>query len=338
MKKIKENLEERVVKTIFNAEPKMRKKIISIVIPAFNEERGIRQTISKVQDILVAAGFDYEIIVIDDGSTDHTFKQIRITADVNKHVKGIRFSKNFGKEAAILAGLKASMGDAVITIDADLQHPPEVIPSMFEKWSQGSKVVHAIKKNRSADKLLNRMLAWLFNAFLSILGTIDIRNSSDFKLLDRDAVKVIVNEIPEHHRFYRGLANWIGFEQTSLYFDVAPRKEGNSKWGYSSLIKLATTATVSFTSLPLRVISLLGAITLIIGFVITIETLWSKYNGTAVSGFATLEITILMVSSFLMISLGVLGEYVAKIYDEVKKRPPYIISSDCGFDDRNNDS
>lgn len=309
------------------------RSMISVIMPAFNEEAGIVQSIGVIQKVMQQCDVDYEFIVIDDGSRDKTFEKVYEISKTNNNVKGIRLSRNFGKESALLAGLKASVGDAVITIDSDLQHPPELIPEMLENWRKGYKVVHAVKSDRPNDTAIVRLRANLFNSLMERLGGMKIQNSSDFKLLDRVAVDVHIKELPERGRFYRGLSDWIGFKQVKVPFTVASRHAGDSKWSTLSLISLALNAIVSFTSAPLRIVTVLGLVTLLFGFLVAVETLWSWFMGQSVSGFATIMITILLLGSFVMISLGVMGEYIAKIYDEIKARPTYLVESETGFED-----
>jgi len=304
---------------------------VSVVIPAYNEEAGIERSVDRIRETLHASDVDYEIIVVDDGSPDGTFAKVQGMAERIEGIRGIRLSRNFGKEAAILAGLQAAAGDAMITIDADLQHPPELIPEMIQRWRRGAKVVHAVKKDRSEDGYFTRARANAFNRLMTRFGGINMENASDFKLLDRAAVDIVVFQMKEKRRFYRGLAHWVGFEQDAIPFDVHVRQSGMGKWSLRALLELAVTAIVSFSSAPLRIVTLLGVATLVFAVLVAAETLWSVYRGRAVSGFATLEITILLSGSFVMISLGIVGEYIAKIYEETKARPPYILASHCGF-------
>lgn len=298
---------------------------ISVVVPAYNESAGIQKSIRVLAGVLDELGLQYEIIVIDDGSRDRTFDAAAEMVDAGFAVRALRLSRNFGKEAALLAGLQHSSGDAVITIDADLQHPPSLIPAMVAAWRRGAKVVHAVKRDRGEERWLTTLRARIVNALLTHMGGIDVRNSSDFKLLDRTAVEVLATQIPETRRFYRGLADWIGFSQVTLEFDVAARETGHSGFSLHSLISLAITATVSFTSAPLRIVSFLGLVTFVLGIGIGIEALWSWLRGVSVSGYLTIIVTLLLVGSFVMISLGIIGEYISKIYDEIKQRPSYVI-------------
>jgi glycosyltransferase involved in cell wall biosynthesis len=306
--------------------------LISIVIPAHNEAEGIRDSVNTIIDIVKAAETHWEIIVVDDGSRDSTFAQVYELSSDDSRIKALRFSRNFGKESALLAGLEMATGDAVITIDADLQHPPRLIPEMIEKWRTGTQVVNAVKRSRKRDGLLVRLRANIFNSLLSRLSGIDIQDSSDFKLLDRVVVNAIINELPERSRFFRGLVDWVGYSHEKIPFDIESRAKGEGKWSLWGLIGLATTAIVSFTSTPLRIVTFLGFITLIFGFAVASEALWSWVQDQAVSGFTTMIITLLLLGSFIMISLGIMGEYIAKVYDEIKARPAFLIAESVGFD------
>jgi glycosyltransferase involved in cell wall biosynthesis len=276
-------------------------------------------------------------VVVDDGSRDGTFDRLRDLAHRYPNLRGVRLSRNYGKEAALLAGLRAASGDAVITMDADLQHPPAVIPEMVERWRQGARVVHGIKRRHSGARRRDRLASSAFNRLMRWLAGIDTRLASDFTLLDRVAVDVLVRRLPERRRFYRGLTRWVGFRQDSVVFDVPPRARGTSRWSPAKLFDLAATGIVSFTSLPLRLVSFLGVLTLVFTVLVAGETLWSWFQGTSVSGYATIEITLLFLGSSVMISLGILGEYVARIYDEVKGRPEYLVEDAFGFADEGPD-
>ncbi|HTP45744.1 MAG TPA: glycosyltransferase family 2 protein [Casimicrobiaceae bacterium] len=305
---------------------------LSIVVPAHNEASGIAHAVEAISGVLASGAMRFEIIVVDDGSRDQTFERVRALAAADVRVKGVRFTRNFGKEAALLAGLRAASGAAVVTIDADLQHPPALIPQMIQEWRAGAMVVDAVKRDRATDGALTRGRARLFNALLSRLGGINLKNASDFKLLDRVVVDAITRELPERQRFYRGLADWVGYRHASIPFDVAARADGEGKWSLLKLFSLATTAIVSFTSAPLQIVTVLGFATLAFGFFVGADALIAWFQGRAVSGFATTIITLLIVGSFIMISLGIIGEYIAKIYDEIKARPPYLVETEVGFE------
>ncbi len=305
--------------------------VISAVIPAYNESQGIEEAIKQIAGFLDACESAWEIIVVDDGSRDPTYRQICRISQGEPRVKGITLSRNFGKEAAILAGLEHATGAAVIIIDADLQHPPGLIPEMIGKWRSGAQIVHTVKRSRTADSAGKKAAAYCINQLISNLGGINVNNSSDFKLLDREIVDIIVHLLPERERFFRGLTSWLGFSEAYIYFDVAGRQGDQSKWSFWSLLELSITALTSFTCAPLRIITFLGIATLLLGFLVASDAIWSLIIGQSVSGYATIVISLLLIGSFIMISLGIIGEYIAKIYEEVKARPHYLIKASIGI-------
>lgn len=296
-------------------------------MPAFNEEAGIARSVSRVTSVLADTKMQWEIIIVDDGSKDSTYERICELARLDKRIIGVRLSRNFGKEAALLAGLRMATGDAVITIDSDLQHPPEVIKQLLGEWRHGAKVVHGVKGNRKSDSGVVRLRARIFNKLMKMTAGLDLYQTSDFKLLDRAAVKAITDYLPERLRFYRGLAAWAGFRAAYVRFEVAEREDGQSKWSVVQLVGLAVTAITGFTALPLRIVTILGLMTLALGIAVGGEAFYSWTQGRAVSGFATVVLTLLILGSFTMISLGIIGEYIARIYEEVKKRPVYLIEA-----------
>lgn len=307
-------------------------RLLSVVIPAHNEAAGIAHALDVIRNILASCGMRWEIIVVDDGSRDGTFARLAALACQDGRIKGVRFSRNFGKEAAILAGLSAATGDAVVTMDADLQHPPQLIPTLVKAWENGAKVVDAVKRSRENDGTFARVRAKVFNTAFSGLAGINLQNASDFKLLDRVVVDTITRQLPERQRFFRGLSAWVGYEHVCIPFDVEARANGEGKWTLWRPIELATTAVISFTSAPLRIVTLMGLITLIFGTLVASEALIGWLQGKTVSGFTTIIFTLLIIGSFIMISLGIIGEYIANIYDEIKARPNYLIESRIGLD------
>jgi glycosyltransferase involved in cell wall biosynthesis len=316
---------------------KAKAPFTSVILPAHNESEGIETAVTTVSDVLESCTHDWEILVIDDGSEDETFARLQELAAQDSRVRAIRFSRNFGKEAAILAGLQHAGGDVVITMDADLQHPPELIPEMLRRWSEGARVVNAVKRGRATDGVIARLRANIFNSLISTLGGIEMHDASDYKLLDRVVVDQVAGGLPERERFYRGLTDWVGYKTANLQFDVHDRVGGEGKWSILKLAELALTALVSFTSAPLRIVTLLGIATLALGFFIGVDALISWARGNSVSGFATIVITLLLIGSFVMISLGIMGEYIAKIYEEVKRRPTFIIESTTDADESQTD-
>ncbi|GAB7081323.1 glycosyltransferase family 2 protein [Megalodesulfovibrio paquesii] len=306
---------------------------LSIVLPAHNESKGIGRAVATLAAILEQAVSSYEIIVVDDGSSDGTFEAAAALREGFPQLKALSLSRNFGKEAALLAGLSAASGRAVITMDADLQHPPELIPQFVAHWRAGAKVVHGVKEDRHTDSPSQRFRAYVFNMLLTRLGGFNCSNCSDYKLLDREVVQVLTTRMHERNRLYRGLASWVGFRQETVGFVVAERLDGRSRFSFRALMNLATTALVSFSTLPLRIVTFLGALTLLLGFGVAVEAIWSWLHDRAVSGFMTLIMTLLIIGSSIMISLGIIGEYVGRIYEELKARPVFLVERRAGFDD-----
>ena len=213
-----------------------QRRLLSVVVPAYNENQGIEKAVKQIAENLAVCDIDWEIIVVDDGSRDLTFQRICHLAETEPRIKALALSRNFGKEGAMLAGLAHAGGDAIITIDADLQHPPKLIPEMLDKWREGAQIVHAVKRSRNQDSIGKKTIAYFINKTISGLGGIDINNSSDFKLLDREIVDIIVYQLPERQRFFRGLTSWLGFSEAYIYFDVEDRLGGESKWSFWSLL------------------------------------------------------------------------------------------------------
>lgn len=299
--------------------------VLSIVLPAYNEEQNIANTAQVLSAFLEEQGIDYELVFISDGSRDNTYAEIRKAAAANPRIRGAQFSRNFGKEAGIFAGLELTSGDAVIVMDCDLQHPPQAIPKMWEKWKAGAEVVEGIKSDRGKESLGYRLSAGLFYKIMSRLIKIDMNASSDFKLLDRKVVNVLL-ELPERNTFFRALTFWAGFRTETVEYEVQERQFGQSKWSVWSLMKYAITNATSFSTLPLQMVTVLGVVSIVGSLIIAIQTLVRFLMGASVEGFTTVILLILIIGGFIMLSLGVIGHYIARIYEEVKGRPKYIIS------------
>ena len=310
------------------------KKIIHIIIPCRNEKENLIHLIEEVETNIEKCGKTCKFLFIDDGSDDGTFNKIKEICKSRKNVMAVKLSRNFGKEAALKAGLEYCTGDAAIIMDGDLQHPPHLIPHMIEKWEEGAEIVDAIKVERKKEGLLNRLLSPLFNKLFSTLTGIDFKGASDFKLLDKKAIDVL-NKIEEKNRFYRGLTDWIGLKHEKVEFDVQERKAGKSKWGLYKLVQLSVDAIISYSSTPLQIVTVLGIFSLGFSVFLGLQTLYNKFFGNAVSGFTTVILVVLIMSSIIMISLGLVGLYLAKIYNEVKNRPIYIVEVLEGFDKDN---
>lgn len=299
--------------------------LLSIVLPAYNEKPNIAETADTLSKLLQENQIDYELIFISDGSTDGTFSEVLKASKQNPHIKGAEFSRNFGKEAGIFAGLELAGGDAVIVMDCDLQHPPEVIPQMWKLWQEGVEVVEGIKSSRGKEGLGYKLSAGLFYKLMSRLIQMDMNSSSDFKLLDRKVVNVLLG-LPERNTFFRALTFWAGFRTESVYYEVQERKYGKSKWSFVSLMKYAITNATSFSTLPLQLVTVMGVISILFSVVLAVQTMARYLCGTAVEGFTTVILLILIIGGVLMLSLGIIGHYLARIYEEVKGRPRYIIS------------
>ena len=307
--------------------------MLSVILPSYNEEKMIAKATARMAEILQPEKIDYELLFIDDGSRDGTWAQINEAAEKDSHVVGVHFSRNFGKEAAMFAGLEQAKGDCCVVIDCDLQHPPEKIVEMYRLWEQGYEVVEGTKEDRGEESGLHKFAANSFYGLISKATGMDMSSSSDFKLLDRKVVDTL-NSLPERNVFFRALSFWVGYKKTSVSYCVQERTEGVSKWSTKSLIKYALTNISSFSSAPLQIVTVLGFIMLAVAFVLGIIALVQKISGVALGGFTTVILLLLFSASVIMISLGIIGYYIARIYDEIKGRPRYIISRICGREDK----
>ena len=305
---------------------------LSVVLPAYNEEESVPLAADVIGNLLTRAGIDHELIFVNDGSRDHTWRAIQEAAARRPQVRGIRFSRNFGKEAAIFAGLAQARGDCCVVLDCDLQHPPEKILEMYRLWQQGWQVVEGVKISRGKESPLHTLAAKTFYRFLSGATRIDMSHASDFKLLDRRAVDVLV-AMREKNAFFRALSSWIGFDTTQVEFEVQPRAAGQSKWSLRSLTRYAVTNLAAFSTAPLQIVTILGVLVFLCSLVLGCWSLWQKINGQALEGFTTVILLLLLIGSALMVCLGILGYYIAKIYEEIKDRPRYIVADGCGGKD-----
>ncbi len=289
----------------------------------------IKKAAETIGGILKKEKIDYEIVFVDDGSKDATWMEIENAGKEDEHVNGVHFSRNFGKESAMMAGLENAGGDCVVVMDCDLQHPPETIVEMYRLWQQGYEVVEGVKRTRGKESMFHKMSAGLFYKMISKAVKIDMSRASDFKLMDRRAVEALL-EMPERNAFFRALSSWIGFKTVSVEFDVHEREVGESKWSTRSLIRYAISNIVSFSSAPMMLVGFTGILGFLFAVILGIQTLVNYFSGNAVEGFTTVILLILIMGSFILMGLGVIGYYIAKIYEEVKCRPRYIISKKTG--------
>lgn len=298
---------------------------LSVVLPAYNEELMTAKVCRTLKEILDHEGISYELVLVDDGSSDGTWNQIEQISEQDPNVTAVHFSRNFGKEAAIVAGLAQASGDAVAVMDCDLQHPPETLVKMFRLWEQGYEIVEGIKTNRGKESLLHRKSAGFFYGIMSRATGFDMQNASDFKLLDRKAVESVLS-MPERSMFFRAASSWIGYRSTSVLFEVQEREAGESKWSARSLISYAFRNIVAFTTLPLQFVTAGAVGCFICSLILLVYSLVRYFTGHAVEGYTTLLIVLLFIGSAVMMSLGIIGYYIARIYEEVKRRPRYIVS------------
>lgn len=303
--------------------------LLSVILPSYNEELMIEKTARTLKEVFDGVEFDYELIFVDDGSKDTTWKKIAMESERDERVHGVHFSRNFGKESAVMAGLAEANGDCCVVIDCDLQHPPVKILEMYELWKQGYEVIEGQKSDRGKESVMHTFAAHTFYALISKAVGFDMEDASDFKLLDRKAVNVLLN-MREKNAFFRALSSWIGFETAAVSFEVQDREAGESKWSTKSLIKYALNNITSFSTVPMQMVTILGVIMFITTIIFGVTALVQKFMGIAQPGFTTVILLLLFSSSIIMISLGIIGYYIARIYEEIKGRPRYIISRTCG--------
>ncbi|MCL1789426.1 MAG: glycosyltransferase family 2 protein [Oscillospiraceae bacterium] len=300
--------------------------MLSIVIPAYNEGETVNIAVDTISGILEKADIDFEIIFADDGSRDNTWENISKRAAVeHSRVRGVRFSRNFGKEAAIFAGLEAAKGACAVVIDCDLQHPPELILNMHELWKQGYEVVEARKSSRGRESPLYKMFAKTFYKLMKSSSGINLDGASDYKLLDRKVIDAL-NDLPERLTFFRALSAWVGFKTAVVEFEVQPRVHGTTKWSFGKLFKFALSNITGFTNFPMHLMTAMGIIFMIFALILGVHTLVNFFMGYAVAGFSTVILLLLIIGSLLMLGLGIIGYYLSKIYEEIKFRPRYIIN------------
>lgn len=303
---------------------------LSVVIPAYQEAAGIVASVREIRAAVLRTGLDAQIIVVDDGSTDGTWAALVAARAAMPELGLVRLSRNFGKEAAIAAGLDRADGDACVLIDADLQHPPALIPDMVALWRTGDwDVVEAVKHDRGRESFVHRLVVRGFYAVVGWMTGQAFQDASDFKLLDR-RVLVEWRRLGERATFFRGLVSWMGFRRTQIDFDVAPRTTGRSSWSIVALGSLALRAITAFSALPLQMVTVFGVVMLALAVALGAQALRLWLEGLAMPGFTTVILLQLIIGGFLMVSLGIIGTYIARIYDEVKARPRYVVQESVG--------
>lgn len=298
--------------------------IIDVVIPVYNEGEFLFKNISSIDTVLKENKIIHRFIIVNDGSMDDTWEQIKNLKEKFGYITGINLSRNFGKESALCAGLMEVQAPLCIVMDSDLQHPPELIPEMLRKQKEGYNIVECVKEDRGKESFFSKIAANSFYKLINKLSGFDMDNASDFKLIDRQAIEAW-KEIGDAHTFFRGMMEWVGFDKAKISFKVQQRNGGETKFSTCKLIKLALNALTSFSSIPLYLTNVLSAAFFIGAVILGIQTLYNKLSGVAESGFSTVILLLLILGSAILFCLGIIGTYISKIYDEVKNRPRYIV-------------
>lgn len=306
--------------------------MLSLIVPMHNEEENIDTFYKKITKIMKDNNYVYEVICIDDGSEDRTLEKLEFLSSIDKNIKVIELSRNFGKEIAMTAGFRYSSGDAVIPIDADLQDPPDLIPVLVDKWQEGYDVVYATRKKREGESIVKKMTAHLFYRFIRKITRINIpADTGDFRIMSRQVVDAI-NELPEHHRFMKGLFSWVGFRQTSIVYEREPRFAGKTSFNYWKLWNFAIEGITSFSFAPLQFSMYLGFVisvfSLLYALYLVIQTI---FVGNSVPGYPSIMVAVLFFGGVQLITLGIIGEYTGRIYNESKRRPLYLVRKELNF-------
>ena len=309
-----------------------KESLISVVIPLYNEEEVVGETYKRTSSVLDSIKTPCEIIFVDDASADRTLEVLSGIAAMDKRVRVISFSRNFGHQAALTAGLDHARGDAVITMDGDLQHPPELIPELLGKWREGFEVVYTIREYDEGEGFFKKATSSFFYSIINSLAQIRIpANAADFRLYDRKVVEGL-KSLRERNRFLRGLSAWVGFRQTGVNYRAARRLAGTSKYSVRKMIRFAIDGITSFSIFPLKLSIYLGFVVSLLSFLYLIYVLYVRLiAGRGVPGWASTTIAMLFLGGVQLIAIGILGEYIGRIYEEIKARPPYIVTRKIGF-------
>ena len=312
---------------------------ISVIVPMYYEEEVAKECYTRLKNVLEKIeNYNYEIIFINDGSKDKTLEILKEIAKENKNVKIISFSRNFGHQCAVTAGLRYVTGDAIVIIDADLQDPPELIPEMIKLWEEGNEVIYGKRKSREGESRFKLLTASMFYKTLNALSDVEIpKDTGDFRLVDRKVVEVI-NSLPEHNKFLRGLFSWVGFKQKAYEYERKERYAGKTKYPLKKMLKLAQDGIFSFSIKPLKIVGAMGILSVVISIIILLYAILSyifNWNNLT-AGWTSLMVTMTFLSGMILISLWMIGEYIGRIYDETKRRPEYIIEKTFNIDEKDN--
>ena len=303
-------------------------KKISLVIPMYYEEKVVQECYKRVKENLIKLeNYNHEILYINDGSKDKTLNYLEEIARKDTCVKIISFSRNFGHQAAVTAGLQHVTGDAIIILDADLQDPPELIPDMIKLWEEGNEVIYGKRKSRDGESFFKLFTAKMFYKTLNALSDVDIpKDTGDFRLVDRKVVDTI-NQLPEHNKFLRGLFSWVGYKQVPFEYERKERFAGETKYPLSKMLKLASDGIISFSTKPLKIVGALGIFSIVISIILFIYALISyifKFNNLS-AGWTSTMVAVTFFAGVQLLSIWIMSEYIGRIYDETKQRPQYII-------------
>jgi dolichol-phosphate mannosyltransferase len=306
---------------------------LSVVIPVYNEEENIPELYRRLNDVLHKLGKTFEIIFVDDGSEDRSYDMLRSLHEDDEAVKLVRFSRNFGHQVAITAGIDYASGDAIVIMDADLQDPPEIIPKLIEKWEDNYDVIYAVRESREGEGRFKRMTASLFYRILKRLANIDVpMDAGDYRLISRKVASSL-KSLREKHRYVRGLTSWVGFHQTGVSYKRPERHAGEAKYTIRRMLNFALDGITSFSFVPLQIATVLGFVVAVCCIVYGLYVVYlALFSDSTVRGWALAMVAILFLGSVQLIAIGIIGEYLGRIYDEVKQRPLYVVSETIGFD------
>lgn len=307
-------------------------RLLSIIIPCFNEEAVIEKTHARLVEVLEPLDLDFELLYVNDGSRDRTLEILKGLQKSDDRVRVVSFSRNFGHQLAVSAGIDMASGDAVVLIDSDLQDPPEVIPAMIKKWQEGYHVVYGVRAERASESAFKLLTAKVFYRMINVISDVPIPlDTGDFRLMDRRVVEVLQN-MPERDRFVRGMVSWVGFRQFALPYKRAERAAGESKYPLRKMVLFALDGVVSFSLVPLRIATFIGLLAATIAVSGIAYVLFLKlFTDAWASGFALIFISILFLGGATLACLGIVGEYVGRIYRELKRRPLYVVEERLGF-------
>ena len=312
------------------------KKKISFVIPMYYEEKVVEECYKRVKNVLnELSQYDHEIIVVNDGSTDETLPLLEKIAKKDKSLKVISFSRNFGHQAAVTAGLNYVTGDAIVIIDADLQDPPELIKDMIKLWEEGNEVIYGKRKTRKGESAFKLFTAKMFYKTLNALSDVEIpKDTGDFRLVDRKVVDTI-NQMPEHNKFLRGLFSWVGYKQKAFEYERQERFAGKTKYPLKKMLKLASDGIIGFSTKPLKLVGILGIISIVISFILLIYAIISylfQLNNLSAC-WTSIMVAITFFAGVQLLSIWIIAEYIGKIYDESKRRPQYIVDKTINIEE-----